>query len=78
MNKPVYLGLAILKISKIVIYEFWYDQAKLKYKKKKLCYMGTDSFNLHIYMNITEDTERRFDTSNQEGERQLPREKIKM
>ena len=40
--------------------------------------MGTDSFNLHIYMNITEDTERRFDTSNQEGERQLPREKIKM
>ena len=46
--------------------------------KKKLCYMGTDSFNLHIYMNITEDTERRFDTSNSEGERQLPREKIKM
>ena len=32
--------------------------------KKKLYYMGTDSFNLHIYMNITEDTERRFDTSN--------------
>ena len=25
MNKPVYLGLSILEISKTVIYEFWYD-----------------------------------------------------
>ena len=25
MNKPVYLGLSILEISKTLMYEFWYD-----------------------------------------------------
>ena len=30
MNKPVYLGLSILELSKIVMYEFWYDYAKPK------------------------------------------------
>ena len=25
MNKRVYLGVSILEISKIVMYEFWYD-----------------------------------------------------
>ena len=45
MNKPVYLVLSILEISKIVVYEFWYDYVKQKYQKKaKLCYMDTDSF----------------------------------
>ena len=38
MNKPVYLGLSILEISKIVMYEFSYDYIKPKYDKKaKLC-----------------------------------------
>ena len=31
MNKPAYLGLSILEISKIVVYEFWYDYAKSTY-----------------------------------------------
>ena len=31
MNKPIYLGLSILDISKIFMYEFWYDYMKLKY-----------------------------------------------
>ena len=31
MNKPIYLGLWILEISKILMYEFWYDYMKLKY-----------------------------------------------
>ena len=31
MNKPVFLGLSILDISKTVMYEFWYDNIKLKY-----------------------------------------------
>ena len=30
MNKPVYLGLLILDLSKILIYEFWYDYVKPK------------------------------------------------
>ena len=49
MNKPVYLGRAILDISKTLMYEFWYDYIKSKYEgKAKLCYMDTDSFIIHI------------------------------
>ena len=44
MNKPIYLGLSILDISKILMYEFWYDYMKPKYDNNvKLCYMDTDS-----------------------------------
>ena len=40
MNKPVYLGLSILEISKTLMYEFWYDYIKPKYQNNaKLCYM---------------------------------------
>ena len=35
MNKPVYLGISILGISKILIFEFWYDYIKAKYKTKQ-------------------------------------------
>ena len=31
MNKPVYLGLSILKLSEVLRYEFWYDYVKPKY-----------------------------------------------
>ena len=34
MNKPVYLGLVILEISKLVMYEFWYDYVKARYGEK--------------------------------------------
>ena len=38
MNKPVYLGQAMLDISKTLMYEFWYDYIKLKSEDKaKLC-----------------------------------------
>ena len=40
MNTPVYLGLLILNVSKIVIYEFWYNCVKPNYEEKtKLSYM---------------------------------------
>ena len=49
MNKPIYLGQAILDISKTLMYEFWYDYIKPKYKQKaRLCYMDTDSFVIYI------------------------------
>ena len=49
MNKPIYLGLSILEISKTLMYEFWSDYMKLKYGDNvKLCYMDTDSFIMHI------------------------------
>ena len=34
MNKPVYLGLSILELSKTVIYHFWFDYVKSKYCEK--------------------------------------------
>ena len=40
MNKPVYLGLSILELSKILMYELWYDYVKPKCgEKARLCYM---------------------------------------
>ena len=78
MNKPIYLGLSILEISKILMYEFWYDYMKPKYNNDvKLCYMDTDSFVLHIktndfYKDISDDVDNRFDTSNYEVKRSLP------
>ena len=70
MNKPIYLGQAILDLSKTFIYEFWYDHIKPIYKDKaKLCYTDTDSLVIHIktddfYKDISNDVERLFDTSN--------------
>ena len=52
MNKPIYLGLSMLEISKILMYEFWYDYLKPKYGNDvKLCYMDTDSFIMNIKTN---------------------------
>ena len=30
MNKPIYIGQAILDISKTIMYEFWYDCIKIR------------------------------------------------
>ena len=50
MNKPVYLGMPILDISKTLMYHFRYDYVKPKYKDNaKLCYMDTDSFVINIF-----------------------------
>ena len=45
MNKPVYLGLLILDLSKTAMFEFWYDCVKRKFgEKTKLRYMDTAKF----------------------------------
>ena len=78
MNSPIYLGLSILDISKITMYEFWYDYVKIKYQDKaRLCCMDTDSFVVNIkikdfYKNISQDVNKRFDTSNYTFDRPLP------
>ena len=78
MNKPIYLGLSILVISKILMYEFWYDYMKPKYNDNvKLCYMDTDSFIMNIktndfYEDISDDVECKFDTPNYEVKIPLP------
>ena len=83
MNKPVWLGFSILELSKILMYEFWYDYVKPKYDEKtKLCYMVTDNFIAYIktndiYEGIGEDVEARFDTSSYELDSPLPKGKNK-
>ena len=80
MNKPVYLGQAVLDISKTLMYDFWYDYIKSMYKDKaRLCYIDTDSFIILIktedfYKDIADDVEKWFDTSNYDknGKRPLP------
>ena len=63
MNEPIYLGLSILEISKILMYEFWYDYTKSRYNDNvRLCYMDTDSFIMNIktndfYKDISDDVE---------------------
>ena len=62
--------MSILDISKTLMYEFWYDYIKLKYKdKEKLWYKDTDSFIIHMkteyfYKDIANDVEKWFNTSN--------------
>ena len=69
MNKPVYLGQAILDLSKIIMYEFHYDYMVPKYGDRlKLCYKDIDSLvydikNEDFYKDIANDVEARFDTS---------------
>ena len=81
MNQPVYLGLSILEINKIVMYEFWQDYVKPKYgEKAKLCYIDTECFIVYIktediYANIRRDVEVRFYTSNYELDRPLSKGK---
>ena len=77
MNKPLYLGQAILDLSKTLMYEFHYDYMKPKYGSKvQLCYMDTDSFVYEIetedfYRDIAGDVEARFDTSGYTDKRPL-------
>ena len=76
-NIPVYLGLSILRLSKILLHDFWYDYVKPRYgEKTRLCYMDIDSFILYIksddiYKDMAEDAETRFDTSSYDLDKTL-------
>ena len=69
MNKPVYLGMCILDLSKTIMYDFHYNYIKPKYgAKAKLLFTDTDSFMYEIetedfYKDISGDVKDRFDTS---------------
>ena len=80
VNKPMYLGQAILDLSKMLMYEFLYHYMRLKYGSKvKLCYIDIGSFVYEIetedfYRDIAKDVEERFDTSgySKDENRSLP------
>ena len=78
MNKPVYLGMSILGISKTLMYEFWYDYVKPKYQDKaKLHYMDTDSFIVYIkteyfYEDTADDVKKWFDSLNYDDDVDRP------
>ena len=69
-DKPVYLGMCILDLSKTLMYDFHYNCIKTKYETKaKLLFTDTDSLAYEIktedfYKDISGDVASKFDTSN--------------
>ena len=70
MNKPVYLGMTILDVSKTLMFDFHYGYVKLKWDEKaKLLFTDTDSLMYEIetedfYKDVAPDVDEWFDTSN--------------
>ena len=69
-NKPVYVGQAILDLSKLLMFDFHYNfvQKKYSYKKARLLFTDTDSLMYELktddfYADISADIKARFDTS---------------
>ena len=68
-NKPVYVGQAILDLSKTLMFNFHYEYIKEKYgKKAELLFTDTDSLMFQIktkdfYKDIAGDVRDKFDTS---------------
>ena len=68
-NKPVYVGQAILDLSKTLMFDFHYDYIQKKYKHRaELLFTYTDSLMYQIYTDdfykdISKDIETKFDTS---------------
>ena len=78
MTKTLYLGMSILDISKILMYEFWYNYIIPKYgDKAKLCYTDIDSFIIYIktedfFEDISSDVKKWFDTSSYNKKDKIP------
>ena len=76
-DKPVYLGMSILDLSKMLMYDFHYKYIKRKYEgKAKLLFTNTDSLMYEIekkdfYKDISADVKDKFDTSNYPPDHQM-------
>ena len=67
MNKPLYVGMCIVELSKLLMYDFHYNYILRKYPDAKLLFTDTDSLTYHIktediYADFWADRER-FDNS---------------
>lgn len=68
MNKPIIVGMSILDISKVLMYDFYYDHLKKKYGENiEMLYTDTDSFILEVktdcfYSDMMDSLEK-YDTS---------------
>ena len=78
-NKPIYVGFAILEISKTLMYDFYYNKLEKIFNNVKAVYTDTDSFVIYIKDdNITKklkENEQYFDFSNYPKEHILYSEK---
>ena len=69
LNKPVYIGLAVLDLSKLMMVDYWYNQMKPRYgDKARMLYTDTDSFVMELetddlYADMVRDGHL-YDTSN--------------
>ena len=78
MNKSLYLGMSILDISEILMYEFWYNYIIPKCgERAKLCYTDTGSFIIYFktedfFEDLSNDVEKWFDTSNFNKKDKIP------
>ena len=70
--------MSILDISKILMYEFWYNYIIPKYGyRATFCYTNTDSFIIYIkteddFEDISNDVEKWFDSSNYNKKDKIP------
>lgn len=70
LDKPIYIGFAVLELSKCHMYDFHYSVVQPYYKNRvKLCYTDTDSFIYEIHTEDFYDDLKKyflsyFDTSN--------------
>ena len=73
MDKPIYWGFAVLELSKLLLYETYYDKIQLYFARQnlQLLYMDTDSFLLSINSSTLikdlQKIEEFFDFSNLNG-----------
>ena len=82
LNKPIYVGMSILDLSKTLMYDFYYNHLKVMYGSDvRLLYTDTDSLVLHfftddLFHDMSEFLEK-YDTSNYDQSHPLYSEKNK-
>ena len=55
LNKPIYLGCTVLELSKLAMYEFYYDFLMEKCENFNLLYMDTESFIIEVIVENFDD-----------------------